>query len=192
MILGDIILFAIGGAMILLILLINAFIFGRAKEQKARENKVLQAIIQNTVDSIRIDDEGLKCYMVLTLTSGVEYVVSEKTYYLNPDVICLPNSTTINKNNIATIKRHYLGTGIMYSQIHSSEELMNFPVFLVGDSETDIKKVYTEVLGRETYRSSGRYKGIVYGGNNISWSEDIFDSFWEEKYIIRNENDTLY
>ena len=191
MVLEEQILFGICVAMILSSIICIAFFTGGEKEQKVRKNKVLQVITQNTVDSIRIDNEKLKCYMIITLTSGIEYVVSSETYHLNPDVIYLPNGTIINKNTIESMRRHYLGTGILHSQTHSSVELMNFPVFLVGDSETDIKKVYTEALTRETYRNNGRYIGLV-DGNNISWGEDTFDSFWDVQNVIRNENKKLY
>lgn len=150
----------------------------------------MKIISENTVDSIRIDGGALNCYKVLTLTSGAEYVVTVELYDSDHDKIRLPNGVTINKNAIESYKNRYLGTGILYSRTHSIVELMNFPVFLVGESETSIKRVYTRELGGDSLRSGRVFEGVV-EGKNIHWEEDNFDIILEEKRIVRNENQWL-
>lgn len=175
----------------IVLLLYGVCNLGESRLRKTVIEETMKTLSQNTVDSIRIDGGELKCYKVLTLTSGAEYVVATELYDSDPDKIYLPNGVTINKNTIETYKRRYLGTGILYSRTHSIEELMNFPVFIVGDSETDIKRVYTSELGGEFLSTGIVYEGIV-EGKRINWEEDIFDSLLEERRIILNENQRLY
>lgn len=121
MTLDDQIFFGVIGVLAFFGFLYFTFKIGRERECLVRMDEAMQIITQNTVDSIRVDNERLKCYMVARLPSGIQYAISEETYYLNPDVIYLPNGTMINKNTIESMRRYYS----VFSVISSSTLTVN-------------------------------------------------------------------